>query len=35
MTRLLGEFLARNKITITELGHRADMVEKLEATGTL
>ena len=35
ITRLLGEFLARNKITITELGHRADMVEKLEATGTL
>jgi hypothetical protein len=32
---LLSEFLARNKITITELGHRADMVEKLEATGTL
>jgi len=35
ITRLLSEFLARNKITITELGHRADMLEKLEATGTL
>ena len=35
MTRLIGEFLARNKITITELIHRADMLEKLEATGTL
>ncbi len=35
MTRLIGEFLSRNKITITELSHRADMLEKLEATGTL
>jgi hypothetical protein len=35
ITRLLTEFLARNRITITELGHRADMLEKLEATGTL
>ncbi|HEY0265827.1 MAG TPA: hypothetical protein VGC16_03690 [Rhizomicrobium sp.] len=35
MARLLGEFLARNRITITELIHRADMLEKLEATGTL
>jgi hypothetical protein len=35
MTRLLGDHLARNKITITELIHRADMLEKLEATGTL
>jgi len=35
ITRLLTEFLARNKITITELSHRADMLEKLEATGTL
>ena len=35
MRRLLGDFLARNKITITELIHRADMLEKLEATGTL
>src|ERR1700753_4040211 len=35
MMRLLGDFLARNRITITELLHRADMLEKLEATGTL
>jgi hypothetical protein len=35
MRRLLADFLARNKITITELIHRADMLEKLEATGTL
>ncbi|HEX4303333.1 MAG TPA: hypothetical protein VHZ78_11100 [Rhizomicrobium sp.] len=35
MTRLIGDFLARNRITITELSHRADMLEKLEATGTL
>jgi hypothetical protein len=35
MMRLLGDFLARNKITITELIHRADMLDKLEATGTL
>ena len=35
MRRLLTDFLARNKITITELIHRADMLEKLEATGTL
>jgi hypothetical protein len=35
MTRLIGDFLARGKITITELSHRADMLEKLEATGTL
>src|SRR3954462_10177040 len=35
MARLLGDFLARNKITITELIHRADMLEKLEATGTI
>jgi hypothetical protein len=35
MMRLLGDFLGRNKITITELIHRADMLEKLEATGTL
>ena len=33
--RLLADFLSRNKITITELIHRADMLEKLEATGTL
>jgi hypothetical protein len=35
MSRLLIDFLSRNKITITELIHRADMLEKLEATGTL
>ena len=35
MMRLLVDFLARNKITITELIHRADMLDKLEATGTL
>ncbi len=35
MTRLIPEYLARNRITITELSHRADMLEKLEATGTL
>jgi hypothetical protein len=35
MSRLLADFLSRNKITITELIHRADMLEKLEATGTL
>ncbi len=33
--RLMPDFLARNKITVTELIHRADMLEKLEATGTL
>ncbi|HEX2760815.1 MAG TPA: hypothetical protein VHM27_09890 [Rhizomicrobium sp.] len=35
MTRLLSDHLARNKVTITELIHRADLLEKLEATGTL
>ena len=35
MGRLLSDYLARNKITITELIHRADVLEKLEATGTL
>ncbi len=35
MSRLLTDYLSRNKITITELIHRADMLEKLEATGTL
>jgi hypothetical protein len=33
--RLMPDFLARNRITVTELIHRADMLEKLEATGTL
>ncbi|MEI9990531.1 MAG: hypothetical protein WDM86_10865 [Rhizomicrobium sp.] len=35
MTRLIPDFLSRNRITITELSHRADLLEKLEATGTL
>ena len=35
MSRLLIDFLSRNRITITELIHRADMLEKFEATGTL
>ncbi len=35
MKRLLGDFLARNKVTMTELIHRADLLEKLEATGTV
>ena len=34
LTRLLRDFLARHKITITELIHRADCLETLEATGT-
>ena len=35
MSRLLVDYLSRNKITITELIHRADLLEKLEATGTM
>jgi hypothetical protein len=35
LARLLGDFLSRNKITVTELIHRADMLEKLEATGSV
>src|SRR4051812_648681 len=35
MSRLLTDFLSRGKITITELIHRADLLEKLEATGTV
>jgi hypothetical protein len=35
MARLLSDFLARNRWTVTELIHRADALEKLEATGTL
>ncbi len=35
MARLLAEYLARQKLTITELIHRADALEKLEATGTV
>jgi hypothetical protein len=33
--RLLPDFLARNRVTVTELLHRPDLLEKLEATGTL
>ncbi|MBV9694618.1 MAG: hypothetical protein JO261_13040, partial [Alphaproteobacteria bacterium] len=35
ITRLLADYLARNKLTVTELCHRADALEKLEATGTV
>jgi hypothetical protein len=35
MGRLLADYLARQKLTITELIHRADALEKLEATGTV
>ncbi len=35
MGRLFVDFLSRNQITITELIHRADLLEKLEATGTV
>ena len=35
MARLLCDFLARQKLTVTELIHRADSLERLEATGTL
>ncbi len=35
MMRLLSNFLARNKLTVTEFIHRADALEKFEATGTL
>ena len=34
MARLLGEHLARQRLTITELIHRGDALEQLEATGT-
>lgn len=34
IARLLTDFLARNRWTVTELIHRADALEKLEATGT-
>jgi hypothetical protein len=34
MARVLAEFLARNRLTVSELIHRADALEKLEATGT-
>lgn len=35
MSRLFADTLARWRLTITELIHRPDMIEKLEATGTL
>jgi hypothetical protein len=35
LTRLFSETLARWKQTVTEMIHRADSLEKLEATGTL
>ena len=35
ITRLLSDYLARQKITVSELIHRADALEKFEATGTL
>lgn len=35
IARLINDFLSRQKITVTELIHRADLLEKFEATGTL
>lgn len=35
MQRLLADYLARQKLTVTELIHRADALEKFEATGTI
>ena len=35
LTRLLRDFLTRHKITVTELIHRADCLDKLEAAGTV
>ena len=35
MMRLVGDYLARHKLTVTELIHRADALEEFEATGTL
>ncbi len=32
---LLPDFLAHYRVTVTELGHRADLLEKLEAASTL
>ncbi len=35
MARLLSEFLGRQHLTVTELIHRADALERLDATGTV
>lgn len=35
MARLISDYLARQKLTVTEFIHRADALEKFEATGTL
>ncbi len=35
MQRLLADYLARQKLTVTELIHRADALETFEATGTI
>lgn len=35
IARVLHDYLARQKLTVTELIHRADALEKLEATGTV
>lgn len=35
MARVLHDYLTRQKLTVTELIHRADALEKLEATGTI
>jgi hypothetical protein len=32
---LIPDFLARHKVTVIEFGHRSDLLEKFEATGTL
>ncbi len=35
ISRLLGDYLGRNYLTVSELLHRADAVEQLSATGTV
>lgn len=35
IARLISDWLARHRLTVTELLHRADMIEKFEATGTV
>jgi hypothetical protein len=35
ITRLISDYLASQKITVTELIHRSDALERFEATGTL